>query len=185
MAGADAHLESCITQARTSLQWFQSHVLVLSSDELRWRPRLGSWSVGECLDHMNLTFAYYLGQIEQALDRGQSESRHRKTDLLLPESEYLRQVEPPVVLKAIAPVPLQPNTIVDPDRIVEQFTQLRERYGRVALSTAGLDSAYLRIADTLHVPIQSVSGAIVLLAAHDRRHLRQAELVQEAGGFGS
>lgn len=46
----------------------------LSEDELYWKPAPDKWSVGECLEHLNMTFRNYMPKIKQgiaqAVDKG-------------------------------------------------------------------------------------------------------------------
>lgn len=181
----DAVLQGCLIQVHASQQWFMRFVLPLSVEQLRWRPRSGCWSIGECLDHLNLTLAYYLPKIEQAVAENRRQPPNRVGNALFTKSEhdYLVRVEPPVVLKASAPAALQPRDAVDPDRIVDQFAEFRERYGRVVASISRLSLATLSIAGSLHPPIHCLGGFTALLAAHDRRHIWQAERVLDAKGF--
>jgi hypothetical protein len=59
-------LEGCTLQALASNEWLERRIMPLFIDQLRWRPRPGSWSIAETLDHLNRTFSYYLPKIEEA-----------------------------------------------------------------------------------------------------------------------
>ena len=77
---------------------------------------------------------------------------------------------------------------VDPDRIVNQYPQLRDRYHLAARSTQGLNLARIFIEKIFiegctHQPIQSLGGTLGLLAAYDRRYIWQAEQIMKAPGF--
>ena len=99
------------------------------------------------------------------------------------EIGFLMQFEPPIRKRRSTPSELQPAPPVDPDRIVEPFPHLRERYARAVLLASRLDLANIPIADSIHAPVESLGGIIALLAAHDRRHLWQAERIRETTGF--
>lgn len=85
--------------------------------------------------------------------------------------------------QATAPLALQPTAAVDPDRIVDEFTDLRERYARIGRLASGVDLAGIRIRGSLHLPVESVGGVLALLAAHDRRHIWQVDRVRSRRGF--
>jgi len=182
---AAAFLQSCVDQMDTSRQWFMKHILPLSPDQLRWRPQTGCWSIGECLDHLSLTLAHYLPKIEQSVGEHSRAGQNHGALLPFPESEreYLRHLEPPVSRQATAPLALQPTAAVDPDRIVDEFTDLRERYARIGRLASGVDLAGIRIRGSLHLPVESVGGVLALLAAHDRRHIWQVDRVRSRRGF--
>jgi len=178
-------LEACLAQGWASQEWFVRRVLPLSLDQLRWRSRLGTWSIAECLDHLNRTLVYYVPRIEEAIEASQGQPWVSTRDLALTESEeeFLGRAEPPIQSSFTAPSALLPVPAIDLDGIVDQFPLLRERYAKAALSALGLDLASISIADSLHPPVQSLGGVIAMLAVHDRRHLWQAERVRQAPGF--
>jgi hypothetical protein len=174
-------LEGCTLQALASNEWLERRIMPLFIDQLRWRPRPGSWSIAETLDHLNRTFSYYLPKIEEALDttRGTKKRAHR-----LGESEemFLRQMEPPIVEPMSAPSPVLPGSCVDPDQVVEQFPLLRNQFAKIVRSVIDVDPG-VSISDSLYPPVQSLGGAIGLLAAHERRHLWQAQQILCASEF--
>lgn len=179
-------LQTFLVQVWASQEWFAKRVLPLSLDQLRWRPRPGAWSIVECLEHLNLTLAYYLPRIEQAIVQTEREPRDRSTsDLVCSKSEldFLQQVEPPVRSAWIAPAILLPFPAVDPDRVADLFPRLRERYAKAVLSASGLDLANNSVVGSIHPSVQSVGGIIRLLAAHDRRHIWQAVQVRQMPAF--
>ena len=177
--GIDAFLRACFAQASASQEWFQSCVLMLSVDQLRWRPRPGVWAIAECLDHMNRTFAYYVPEIEQAIDRSPLKQRKRVRSLALPKREraFLKRVEPAVRAAITAPSLLIPVPAVDADRIIDQFPRLRERYGKAVRSPSELDLLSISISSSVHPPVATLAGVLAFLAAHDRRHISQVEAV--------
>ena len=183
--GIGSVLDACLFQVLASREWFDSRVLILSVDQLRCRPRSGQWSIAECLDHLNRTFAYYLPKIEQAVDHGlrEGECSARRLNLEESEDDFLRQMEPPIIIRMSTPALLVPTPAVDPDQIVDDFSQLRERFARAVHAAASVDALNISIADSIHPPVQSLGGAIALLAAHERRHLWQAQRVLSASGF--
>ena len=178
-------VEACLAQMRASKKWFATRVLPLSLDQLRWRPRSGSWSIVDCLDHLNRTLVYYLPKIDQAIGQSQLKLRDPARGLVFPESEedFLKQAEPPIRSHSVTPSALLPVPAVDPGLIVDQFPQLRNRYAKAVLSASRLDLANISIAGSIHPPVHSLAGVIALLAAHDRRHLWQAEQVRNTPGF--
>ena len=183
--GIGSLLEACLFQVSASREWFDSRVLILSVDQLRCRPRSGQWSIAECLDHLNRTFVYYLPRIEQAVEQGLREGEYSARRLNFEESEdsFLKQVEPPIIIRMSTPTLLLPTPAVDPDQIVDDFPQLRDRFATAVHAAASVDVLNISIADSIHPPVQSLGGAIALLAAHERRHLWQVQRILSASGF--
>ncbi len=156
-------------------------MLPLSLAQLRWRPRVGAWSIIECLDHLNRLYAYYLPRIQQALEQNGDAG----LGSALPEAEaaFVAQLATPSRIALYSPPVLAPDPAADPERAADQFLQLRDRYRQAieAASHAGREGVL--IADSLHLPVQSLAGTIILLAAYDHRLLWQAEQVIHTPGF--
>ena len=173
-------LEGCLVQVSASNEWLERRILPLSVDQLRWKPSSARWSIAACLDHLNRTFVYYLSKIEEALDKGRNGEPFR---FVASENELIRQMEPPVVVTMKAPGLLLPAPAIDPDQIVDQFPELRIRYARVVRSVANGNVLGVSVPDAIHPPIQSLGGVIALLAAHERRHLWQAQQILSTSDF--
>jgi hypothetical protein len=177
-------LEGCLVQAEASAAWFHRQVLPLSLDQLRWRSDPTRWSIGECLDHLNVTLAAYLPKIEDAIVLGWREGMTQGFRHHLPaEIDTLRLIEPPVRVRFPAPPEIQPVAAVDPDRLVDAFHRTRDRYAAAVRRSFGLDLPRILIAEPICPWIHTLGGTLALMAAHDRRHIWQAEQVIEDPRF--
>lgn len=178
-------LEACLVQVEASKAWFTRRVLPLSIEQLRWRPSPQHWSIGECLDHLNLTLGWSLPKIDDAIV---SAGRQAKTfanshRYALHEIEALDLVEPPVTIPVQAHAALVPSAAVDLDWLVDRFHQTRNRYADAVRRAFGLDLARILIVEPVYPSIYSLGGAIAFIAAHDRRHMWQAERVKTTSRF--
>ena len=176
-------VEACLVQVLASNEWLESRILPLSVNQLRWKPCSGCWSIAACLDHLNLTLGYYRPKLEAALEMG----RHRKSRkgpfrFTEAEEKFLREIEPPALVRMRAPAALLPAAAVDPEQVVDRFPVLRKQFANAVRSAAGADPG-IAIPDPIHPPVQSVAGVIALVAAHERRHLWQAQQILAAPGF--
>ena len=178
-------LEACLAQVEASKAWFDRRVLPLSIEQLRWRPQGMRWSIAECLDHLNLTLNLYLPKIEGAIGRAGREYRIPAGGSWCEpaESEELKRVEPPVIAGSYAPPRTIPGPAVDPDWLVDQFHQSRDRYAHAVRRASGLDLRSIRIIEPIYPAFVSLGGTLGFLAAHDRRHMWQAERVRRAARF--
>ena len=178
-------LEGCIVQVEASKAWFKRRVLPLSLDQLRWRPDPWHWSVGECLDHLNITLSIYLPKIEQAIrcgiagEPGGAEFETWNSG----EIDALKLVEPPVSVRTLAAPGLFPSGAVDPDRLVERFHQTRDCYADAVRRAFGLDFTRILIEAPVHSFLRTLGGTLAFIAAHDRRHMWQAEQVMKRPRF--
>ncbi len=180
-----AILDECLAQVQASKAWFERRILPLSIEQLRWRPHGMRWSVAECLDHLNLTLDLYLPKIDHAIVRAGREYRIPKEGSWCEpaETEALKQVEPPVVAGSYAPPLTIPGPAVDPDWLVDHFHQSRDRYAQAVRRAFGLHLRGIRIVEPIYPAFISLGGTLGFLAAHDRRHMWQAERVRQAARF--
>jgi hypothetical protein len=178
-------VQGCLLQMDTSRVWFATRALPLSLDQLRWRPSPFSWSILECLNCLNQAFEYYLPKMEKTISDNRRPPASPVSSVLFPQSErdYLEQFEPLAGSIAAAQFSLPKVSAADPDRIVDCYPQLRDRYVTTVRSASGLDFATILIDGSIHPPVRSLGGIIALLAAYDRRYIWQAEQVMREPGF--
>jgi hypothetical protein len=149
-------------------------------DDARWaaRPGPGRWSVGECVAHLNATSAHYLPRLAHRLeglapDGGQGPFRRDLVGRL-----FAWSMEPPVRLRFRAPRPFLPGAPPPREPALATFERLQDEL--VAL-LAGADSLPLdrvRVSSPVSRRVRfSLLSAFAVLAAHQRRHLWQAERV--------
>ncbi len=178
-------LDGCLVQVEASKSWFTRRVLPLSIEQLRWRPDPRRWSIAECLDHLNATLALYLPKIDAAVGLGRREGRVSPGGFryVRSELEALRSAEPPVTHRIDAPPVTLPAAAVDPDWLVEQFHQMRDRYADSVRRAFGLDLPHILIVEPIFPLVRSLGASLAFMAAHDRRHMWQAERVRRTPGF--
>jgi hypothetical protein len=178
------YLEGHLIQVHTSRSWFQHRILPLSIEQLRWRPDVRGWSVGQCLDHLNLTLDLYLPKIDGAIVRGYRGDTRDVCKLCdRAELQALQLLEPPVTVGGPAPPETLPGAAIDPDWLVDSFHRTRDRYVDTVRRAAGLDLLGIRVVEPIYPAIVSLGGTLALIAAHDRRHMCQAERVMRSQRF--
>jgi len=169
-------------QVEASKAWFTRRVLPLSLEQLRWRPAPRRWSIAECLDHLNITLGVYLAKIDDAIALascgGEGPTHDEQAEI-----DALKQVEPPVAVPMAAPPALIPAPAVDPDNLVDCFHRSRDRYANTVRRGSGLDLPRIVLVEPVDPLIHTLGGALAFLAAHDRRHMWQAEQVRRASRF--
>jgi hypothetical protein len=180
----DLFVEGCLAQMEVGREWFETRVLPLSLDQLRWRSRVGAWSILECLSCLHHTFELYVPKIELAIRedprlRGRSASN---LPFAAAEEEFLKRFEPPIGT-SLPPPRFDPVPATSPDRIVDQHLQLRGRYSAAVRTASALDLANILVEGSIHPLVRSLGGIVAFLAASDRLHIWRAERVRIASGF--
>lgn len=154
-------------------------------EQLLWRPDAGkAWCIAECVEHVALANAAYLEKIKPVVSRAAAGSGGAPLHIGgWLSALLLKSVSPQAHSKLRAPSKIRPLR-VNPD---EAFKKLTATHAEVlALLDMQPHPDYNRIRfQNPFVPLVrfTVASAFLIMAAHGRRHLAQAERVREAPGF--
>lgn len=158
----------------------------LTDDQFNWRPVPGGWSVAECIDHLNVTARLYLPLIDEAIAEairrglyGEGPFRH---DLL--GRLFVLSMEPPAKIKVKAPESFRPGALRARSEIMAAFGAYQVQFVDRLRQANGLDLRRAKV----HSPASpwvkvSLNSGFAVMAAHERRHLWQAQQVIAAAGF--
>lgn len=146
------------------------------------RPTPESWSVAQCLEHLNVTARTYL----PALDAGIADAIRRGLYAPGPYRYnwigrlWVAAFEPPPRLRFKAPAVFQPAETRPRREIMAAFHAYQVQYVDRLRQANGIDLARARAtspaAAWLRIPLGS---ALEALAAHERRHIWQARRAVE------
>jgi hypothetical protein len=158
----------------------------LTEEQFTWRPALETWSVGECLDHLNATARTYLPVMDEgiaeAIRRGLYAGGPYTYNWIGRLCVYL--VAPPARVRVKAPRQFLPAPGRPRHEVLAAFRAYQVQYIDRLRQANGLDLARARVASPvarwLRIPLGS---SFAMMAAHERRHLAQAQRVIEAPGF--
>ena len=153
--------------------------LVSSCSPAAFRSRAsdGTWSAAQCIEHLNLTNAEYVRRMRDELKGATVRPPRREEKLSLVGRLVVRTYEPPVRRRftaggTLVPAAEAPRT----DVIMGRFEQAHRQMIALLEETDVIDRTVLRIPlgdfDWLRLTLFDI---LCLLAAHDRRHLWQAE----------
>jgi hypothetical protein len=155
------------------------HRLAATVPAERWaqRPAEGSWSVAECVAHLNLTSHAYVGPLRQALSGaradGTAPARYRR-DLL----GWLvwRAVRPQTKIKVKTSASFVPTAAAPAAELVAEFDRLQDEQMALVRQGDGLPLGRLKIVSPFGPAMKyNVYSAFSILPAHQHRHLQQAE----------
>ena len=158
----------------------------LSDEQFCWRPAPGVWSVCENLLHLIASGRLYLSAIDGAI------SHARENGFTAPgpfrysmfDRWFVWMMEPPVRLKLRAPKNFLPPAVQPGEQVLQDFAALNQDWLRRLEEVRGLDLKRIKIPSPASARIKvSLGTTFALNAAHERRHLWQAEK-SIAGAFG-
>ncbi|MBX7171699.1 MAG: DinB family protein [Pyrinomonadaceae bacterium] len=156
----------------------------LSAEQLNWKPRADSWSVGQCLDHLIKSNEAFDEQF-QALAKGEKKSTfwEKYSPLTNFFGNFLLKSLKNDAKKFKAPS----KDIVPPSdisaNIVEVFTKHQTEVVEKLKMLENADMNSVVTSPFLKLMTYRLGTALEIGVEHESRHIRQAERVLQTEGF--
>jgi DinB family protein len=155
----------------------------LSERALVWHEAAGTWSIGDCLDHLSVTGKQSLSHIRSAIAEARSRGllgagpfRHPVTGRVL-----IRLMDAPPRMRFKAPRAYRPMRDAPVSEILTAFFLLQSELIHALSEANGVDLARVKVANPVSTWFRMTLGQeFALTAAHERRHLWQAWRVRRA-----
>ncbi len=157
-----------------------------SREQLVWRPGDDSWSIAECIEHVARGNSQYLPPIKEAIAKG-GPAVPAGDYLFSPggwfSRAFLKRIGPQITVKFKAPAKIRPLSI-DPEQAFQELRRGHAEIQELLAATAQLDLKRIRFQNPF-IPVLrlTVATGFLIMAAHGRRHLQQAERVSKMDGF--
>jgi DinB superfamily len=158
----------------------------LDEEQLNWRPDEKSWSIAQCLDHLNVTNRVYLAPMLHAIEQARRKGSVRKGPIHLGffGRWFAANMEPPPKRKLPAPRKIVPAVRKGKAELIEEWRRAQAELDAVLREGAGIDLNETRFVNPFISLIRfSVGTGLQVIAAHERRHLWQAGQVRGRAGF--
>jgi hypothetical protein len=160
----------------------------LTEEQFTWRAGPEIWSIAQCLDHLNATARFYLGYLDEgiadAIRRGlyaDGPFTYRRLGRIL-----VALTEPPSRLRGKARPVLQPKEPRRRQEVLPAFRAYQVQYVDRLRQANGLDLGRAAVRTPVSKWLwMSLGSGFALMAAHERRHLAQAQRVRAMRGFPS
>jgi len=157
---------------------FQMLVASAGAEACARPPAPGSWSAAECLQHLSLSADAYFPIWQQVI----ASAGPRKAELNAPYridfwGRFLSwMLEPPARVRSKTPAPFQPIDCSKINEVLDSFLDRQERIVAALRRCRGRAIDEVKIASPVDSRIRySIWSSFVVNAAHQRRHLWQAE----------
>lgn len=161
-------------------------VAPLTEEQFTWRPAPGSWSVAECVDHLNVTARMYLPRLDEGIEAGIRRGLYGEGPFThdFIGKWFVRTMEPPARLKIKAPSTFHPAPRRARPEIMAAFRAYQVQFVDRLRQASGLDLRRAKVVSPASTWIKmSLNSAFALMVAHERRHLWQARQVIAAPRF--
>lgn len=140
------------------------------------RPDPSRWSAAECLAHLSLSSEEMLPVIREAIDKAPRNGKARKAKMDWLGAALRWFLEPPVRTRVKAIARFVPKSVRAKAETLAEFTSLQARLIDVLHDAKGVDLTGVRVVSPFDRRVKyNLYSAFRILAAHERRHLWQAE----------
>lgn len=167
---------------------FRRLVEPLSPAQLNWQPEGGkAWSIGQCIDHLAKSNRLMVRAMSAAIETARASGVPEAAGLVRLnwiERFFVGSLEPPPKRRLKNPAKATPASTLIKDELWGEFVATEQAVRDLALSSRTINVNSIRLASPfLRFFKYSIGAAFAIIAAHNRRHLWQAQRVREAPGF--
>jgi hypothetical protein len=179
-----AQLDDYIVQHEDIKRSAQDLLEGLTPTQLGWKPTPERWSIGQCVQHLNLSDERALKAIDRMIDEARTRElyAHGPFKYRFLERLLIRFLEPPYRMRGKAVPALQPVDDLRKEEVLARFLTLQDDLIQRMRSANGLDLKAVRHMSPAKIAV-SLGGWFEFLTAHDRRHLWQAQQVRQHPQF--
>lgn len=160
----------------------------LDDRQANWQPEGGAgWSIAQCLDHLARMNGFYVEAVLPRVRRA-AEGATAPFESLAPTwlgRKFVESMEPPVARRFKAPnARVTPASQMPVTEALASFVNSHTRYRELVRLCAGLDPNRVRLPNPfLKWVWMRASTVLLVIPAHDRRHLWQARRVLAHADF--
>jgi hypothetical protein len=178
--------DGVLQQLESSQQAAARLIAGVSCSQLNWQPNGGtSWSIWQCLDHLARTDRVYCQSMLEAI--AHAKKRGKGTGVITPGwfgRWFIASQEPPVGTRHRTVRKVRPGTEGDGQTALRDFADSHSEARRVMASWEHLDFNSVRFKNPF-VPVLrfTVGTGLMIINAHDRRHLWQAQRVKDCKDY--
>ena len=176
-------LQSLIGQIDACERDATALVADMDDESVNRPPSGGGWSVAQCLEHLALMNDFYLRGWQHAVQEAAAAERGPFKGLRpTPFGKWFaRSLEPPVRMKAKAIAPVTPGPTFTRDAILARYKASHDGYRHLVRSAVAVDvNRIVRPNAIVNRVKMRLATVLLVIPAHDRRHLWQAANVKAA-----
>ena len=178
-------LDEIKIQIDAASQKASSIVNSVDFEQLKQRPQPDTWSLAECIVHLNLASQAYINILDDTYEQISTKQMYAekqfKMDLLGRFLKWTLEPPPMSIFKVKTTERFQPVVIEPMSEVLPTFLALQEQLKASIDAANALPLDQIKVVSPFSSKIKyNLFSCFNILLAHERRHLWQAEKVKEA-----
>jgi hypothetical protein len=177
-----ADLQEILADIQASDRAADTLVAGLSDDQLHWQPDGGkAWSIAQCLEHLATMNVVYGNAVRSGLELARTKGWARRSAARpgFFGAMFARSMEPPVRRRLRAPRQTTPSSGLPRQEVLRRYHDAHASIFDIIRDAASFDVNRATFRNPFISLVRvKVSTGLRVIAAHDRRHLWQAEQVR-------
>jgi hypothetical protein len=183
MATLPAELQALLDQIDACERDAESLLAGLDDDGVNWHPAPGRWSIAQCLQHLAAMNDIYTQGCDDHLRaaRAKNVCPFKGLHPTLFGRWFAHSMGPRPRIKLKAPSPTAPGPSFPRDGLLTAYTMSHARYRAIVNGSADVDINRVVFPNRVIGAVKMrLSTVLMIIPAHDRRHLYQARQVRRA-----
>jgi len=176
-----ADLQSILNELDRTDAEARQLVSTLSEAQINWQPDGGSgWSVAQCLEHLAQSTALYVPALQTAVSKARTYAAAPRKPIQPGwlAQLFIRELEPPAKRKIKAQKKVTPAAQLNSSEVLRSFIAAHDQVRSLIAEARELDLNRIRFRNPfLRIFPWTVGAGLIIIGAHDRRHLWQAQQV--------
>ena len=171
-----------LTSASQDLPGIAGH---LSRGQFNWRQSPDRWSIGQCVEHLNITTERYIPVLRRAMTDARAAGKLATGPFTLGflERWFLGSMEPPPKRRFRTGKSFVAAPDLDPSATLERWNSQQAAFGGCIREAEGLDLKKIKVRSQFGPVSWTMNGTFAILLAHERRHIWQAREVRNDPAF--
>jgi hypothetical protein len=158
----------------------------LSGKQINWKPNAKVWSVGQCFEHLIVTYNLYFPNIQKVLDGTHHNNFFSKIPFATDLTAFLMKnsLNPNQKRKMKTFKMFEPAKSDISETIINDFIENQQKLTAMITAAENFDLRKIKIAEPLSPALNLRLGdAFEILLMHEQRHFLQAERITKETNF--
>jgi hypothetical protein len=181
----DPQIEGYLLQLTSTSQDLPGVAGDLAHYQFNWRSSADKWSVGQCVEHLNITTERYVPVLRRAMADARAAGKLATGPFMLGflERWFLSSMEPPPKRRFRTGKPFVAAANLNPAVTLERWKSLQTALAECIRDAEGLDLKKIKVRSQFGPVSWTLNGTFAILLAHERRHIWQAREVRKDPAF--